>query len=288
MEEWVNDMDEMLSDDEFTDEDEVPVPFGWLMEQLNEQDPETRIQAVSALWDHVEPEAMERLFDMAQNDPDERVRCKAISGLGRYIWECTVIDFDFPDPYQDDDLTQEDLDRLRSFLLGLYRDEGRSLDERRYAVEALSFLPENVVIDLIQALYQRPEKQAKISALFSMGRSGIERWEKILAREIWSEDKEIRIEAIDAVGEMRVDSLGKDLWRLTYDPDRDVMMAALFSLGQTGWEEAFERLDELTLHPDPEVRQVADAALEEWMLFSQMGADLENGDEEQDEDADWM
>lgn len=288
MDESVDDMDETFYDDEF----DSPVSFGWLMERLDDPNPGVRAQTINELWDHVEPEAMARLFDLAQNDPDEQVRCKAISGLGRYVWECMSIDFDVPDPYNDGELSREDQEHLHSFLLGIYQDPNRSFDEQRYAVEALSFLSENTVTDLIRALYQRPEKKAKISALFAMGRNGAICWEEILAREIGNEDKEIRIEAIDAIGEMRADSLGKDLLRLTYDPDRDVMMAAVFALGQTGWESAFDRLDELTLHPDPEIRQVADAALEEWTIFSQVGADWEDGDEEDDDgsedDLSWM
>ncbi len=288
MDESFNDTDEMFFDDEF----EEPIPFGWLMERLDDPDPQVRLDTVNALWEHVEPEAMARLFDLARNDPDEQVRCKAISGLGRYIWECMTIDFDVPDPYYDGELRQEDQDRLYEFLLGIYRDENRSFDERRYAVEAISFLSDSVVSEAIQALYQRPEKEAKISALFSMGRNGALCWEEILSREIWNQDREIRIEAIDAVGEMRADSLGRDLLRLTYDPDRDVMMAAIFALGQTGWEGAFDRLDELALHADPEIRQVADAALDEWTIFSQVGTAWEQDDEwdddDPDDDLDWM
>lgn len=288
------DMDEWLADDELADEYTPPLPLNWLMERLDEPDPQVRVEAIKELWEHVDPQVMERLFELAENDQDERVRCRAISGLGRYVWECEVSDPNLTDLDEDDEFTPADLDRLRKFLFGIYRDESRSLNERRFAIEALSFLHEPAVDQAIMALYERPEKEARLSALFSMGRNGSEQWESILAREIWSEDKEIRIEAINAIGEMRADSFGKDLWRLTYDPDRDVMMAAIFSLGQTGWEDAFDRLDELTLDPDPEIRQVADAALEEWMIFSQIDGELEDEDwdeeeaDELDEESDWM
>lgn len=288
----LEDRDQFLEDSEdlFSDDPELP-PLDQLMASLDEADPQTRAEAISELWVYAESEILERLLDLAQNDPDETVRCRAISGLGRYVWEANIIDLEYPDPYMDAWLTHDDFDRLRGFLLGVYHDEKRSLDEQRYAVEALSFLNDQIVTSLITELYARPEKLAKISALFAMGRNGAEHWESILAREIWSRDKELRIEAIDAAGEMQAESLGKDLWRMTYDQDKAVVMAAIFSLGQTGWEEAFERLDELTLHADPEIREVADAAMDEWMLFSQMEGEDEEGwedEEDQDSENDWM
>jgi HEAT repeat protein len=242
-----------------------------LLEQLDDTDPNARAEAIQNLWNHIDVEVMERLYDLAQNDPDQTVRGKALSGLGRYVYEAAILDFEWDDPYRDDWFTEQDYQRIYDLLTGIYTDESKSLEERRYAVEGLSFLYDDPIPEFIEELYARPEKEAKMSAIFSMGRNGSKRWLDILGREIWSRDKDIRIEAIDAVAEMNADGFGKDLWRMTYDHDKDVMMAAIWALGQTGWEEAFERLDELTLHSDPEIGQLADAALEEWMMFSQLG-----------------
>ncbi len=260
-----------------------------LLARLDDERPQVRADAVSSLWDYVEPEAMERLLDLAQHDPAPAVRCKAISGLGRYMWEAAIIDFDWDDPYRDDWYTAKDYERLYNFLYNVYANEQNTLDERRYAVEALSFLYDEPVPTLIRELYARPEKEAKISALFSMGRHGTTRWLDILEREIWSRDKEIRIEALEAAAEMHADALGKDLWRMTYDHDKKVMMAATWALGQTGWEEGFDRLDELTMHHDPKISELADAALEEWLLFNQINSEEElELDELDDNESDWM
>ncbi|MBN1579196.1 MAG: HEAT repeat domain-containing protein [Anaerolineae bacterium] len=260
----------------------------WLA-RLDDTDPETRVTAIQNLWNHVDAEVMERLYDLAQNDPDQTVRGKALSGLGRYIYEAVILDFEWDDPYLDDWYTEQDYQRIYTLLTGVYTDESKSLEERRYAVEGLSFLYDDPIPGFIEELYVRPEKEAKISALFAMGRNGSKRWLDILGREIWSRDKEIRIEAIDAVAEMNADSFGKDLWRMTYDHDQDVVMAAIWALGQTGWEEAFERLDELTLHPDPDISQLADVALEEWMMFSQLSDDagLLAEDEDLNDETEW-
>jgi HEAT repeat protein len=259
------------------------------LERLDDQDPKVRTEAVQSLWNHVDAEVMAKLYGLAQNDPDQTVRCKALSGLGRYIYETVILDFEWDDPYCDDWYTEDDFRRLYALLTNVYTDENKSLDERRFAVEALSFLYDEPIPTFIAELYARPEKKAKISALFAMGRNGTSRWLEILEREIWSRDKEIRIEAIDAVAEMNADVLGKDLWRMTYDHDKDVQMAAIWALGQTGWEEAFDRLDELTLNADPGISQLADAALEEWMMFSQLNDSLDLPEaEDLDDEAGWV
>jgi HEAT repeat protein len=232
---------------------------------------------------------MERLIDLAQHDPEPGVRCKAISGLGRYVYEGDITDFEWQDPYIDDWLSKADFERVCDLLKRIYHDAQHPLDERRYAVEALSFLAGDEIERMIGELYACPDKPARVSALFAMGRNGSERWLDILGQEIDNPDKDVQIEAIDAAGEMNAEPLGKDLWRLTYAEDKDVMLSAIWALGQTGWEGAFERLDELTFDRDPEIREVADAAMEEWMLFNHLDAefDEEEGESWEEGESDW-
>jgi len=247
---------------------------------LDDSNPKVRANAITNLWEYAEREIMERFLEMAVSDPSPAVRCKAISGLGRYVYEGEIMDFEVPDPYIDDWMTQEDYKRVYDFLVAIGADSQRSFDEKRFAVEALSFVHNDTVYDLIAGLYAMPEKQAKISALFAMGRNGAERWLDILGNEIWSRDIEIQVEAIDAAGEMNAEPLSKDLCRLTYSHDKKVVMSAIWALGQTGTSCVFERLDELTLDADPDVSELADAALEEWMLFNHFAAESEEEEED--------
>jgi HEAT repeat protein len=103
-----------------------------------------------------------------------------------------------------------------------------------------------------------------------------------MRRNLYHDDHEVQLLAVLAAGELGHEGLGKDLLHLTYAEDRELMMAALWSLGQTAWEGAFDRLDECTLHPDPEIAEVADDALDEWLLFT----GLEAGDLDVDLDDD--
>jgi HEAT repeat protein len=269
-------------EDYFTDY--LPV----LKDFLDDEEAEVRKLAIRGLWDYPEPKMIEVLFDKAENDPDEGVRCRAIITLGRYIYEGVMADYDFDwgpmeEIMREGELPQEDFLRVKGFLLGLYRNQQKTLDERRFAVEALSFLSDPEVFELIEEAYAHPDEKMKMSAIFAMGRNGHVRWEDTILDELYNPVKELRIEAIRAAGEAGFEGAGKDLWRLTYSDDRDVKLEAIWALGQTGWEGAFERLDELAyFSEDAEIRETAELALEEWYLYSgSLGEYYEEGDWEE-------
>ena len=239
---------------------------------LNNPEPKLRMIAIEGLWEYPEAEFLPLLFDTAKNDPEERVRCRAIVTLGRYVYEgeMTKYDFGFEDELtgNDDDLTQKDYQKVNEFLFAIYADKDKSLDERRFALEALSFCSDQKVLEIIQESYTQTEPKMKLSAIFGMGRNGNVCWADTIHKELYNTNPELQREAIRAAGEMGLTEAGKDLWRLTYSEDRKTQMEAIWSLGQSGWENAFERLDELTLNLDPEIQETAEAALEEWNIHS--------------------
>jgi HEAT repeat protein len=239
------------------------------------------MEAIEALSTCRDDLAIDCLIDRAQTDADRDVRSAALLALGQFIYLGSISDYETSHPELFEDIPQQDYDRTREFLLSIYRDRERPLNERRCAVEALSFDGGDEVSLAISELYARPEKASKISALRAMGRNGATRWLDTVSRELYNDDLDMQIEAIYAAGEMSADSLSKDLLRLTYADDQDVVLSALWALGQTGWEGAFDRLDEMTLHPDEEVREVADEAMDEWLLFSGL---LFDQDEQEEDD----
>lgn len=245
---------------------------------LDHEDPQVRAAAVRGLWDSPDPSLIDRLIGIADKDPSPEVRAAAIGGLGIYIHEGVMAGYDLEsglmtDLIEEDELTETDFERVQAYLLGVFSDQKRTPEERRSAVEAVSFLTEPEVVEVIENAYQQPEREWKISALFAMGRSGMGRWADVLAQELHNPDQEIQLFAIRAVGEIGLAELGKDLWRLTYAEDKDVVLEAIEALGQTGWSEAFERLEELTAARDPDIAQVAEEALDEWLLMSELTAE---------------
>jgi hypothetical protein len=194
--------------------------------------------------------------------------------MGNYVYLSGVDicdpDSEFELAFFEDCLSEADFERVYDFLLAVSNDENRTLDERRYAVESLSFAHGKVIERLIAELYDRPEKEAKISALYAMGCNGAACWGETLLAAFSSPERDIQIEAVSAAGEMGADELGKDIWRMTYADDKDLVLTAVWALGQTGWEGAFDRLDELTLSDDVQIRQCADEAMDEWLFFNGM------------------
>jgi HEAT repeat protein len=257
-----------------------------LREYLDDEDAEVRALAIENLWDYPEPGLIDVLMDKAEHDPSADVRCKAIINFGRFIYEGEMADYDFDwgdmeDLMRTDELPQEDFLRVRRFLIDLYRNPAKSLDERRYVVEALGFHTDDEVFSIIEEAQAHPDPNMRMSAIFAMGRSGNLRWTDIILKELNNPKKELQMEAIRSAGEIGLEEAGKELWRLTYSDDRDIKLEAIWALGQTGWEEAFERLDELAIMgEDEEICQTAEDALEDWYLFSGMMEDMFLEDEE--------
>ena len=244
--------------------------FHEFTEELNflvhDPDNEIKAKAILCLWDYPTTHFLNYLLDSANNDPDETVRNNSIIVLGRYIFEGSMegYDLELNDPLSSEDITPEDFYKVKNTLLSIYKDQKRTIDERRHALEALSFSSENDIWDLIDKAYNHDDKKFKLSAIFSMGRNSNMRWNDILLKELNSTDIDLQLEAIKAAGEGRVEKAGPELLKLTHSDNPDITKEAIWSLGQTGWEDAFDRLYELSESKDKEIQEIADEAIEEW------------------------
>ncbi|MFQ5855641.1 MAG: HEAT repeat domain-containing protein [Anaerolineae bacterium] len=261
---------------------------------LEDEDPEVRVRAVECLWEYPEPAYIDVLMNLAETDPSERVRERALSGLGRYIYEGEMADYDFDfGPYDDllreGELPQADFERVRDYLLAVVKDESRPLDVRRRAIEAISFIHEPEILNIIEQAFHHPHNMMKVSAVFAMGRNGNRRWEDYVLEALYSPVPEIEYEAVRAAGEMPLERANRYLMHLAEGADdKDLRIAAIWSLGQIGHEMSFLLLDELQLDLDKDIREVAEAAMDEWMLFSQL-SELDDEDflDEDEEDFHW-
>ncbi len=246
-----------------------------LCDYLEDKDAEVRSLALEGLWDYPVPELTAPLFEIARNDPNQEVRSKAIVTLGRYIYEGSMADYHFDwgameELMREDELPEEDFLRIEDFLLELVQDEGQPLDSRRFAIEALSFLNEPRIQDLIKAAYAHPDVKMKVSALFAMGRQGAPRWAEIILKELDSEVEEVQYEAVRAAGEACLDQAVPRLKELALVDDKNLQLEAIWALGKIGGEGVSEFLYGLADDEDEEVREVAEAALDELNLRSEI------------------
>lgn len=252
---------------------------------LKDSDAKVREMAVDALWTIPDESNLMTLRELSDKDPDPGVRIRAIGGLGRYMFELDdlICSAGFLDEFEEDDeIPQEKLEETKEYLIQLHKNPEKTMDEQRFALEALGFLDDEEIDGLIRQAYESEELLFKISAIFAMGRSGRIIWEDIVLKELHNTNKNIQQQAIKAAGELGLDEAGEDLLKFTYSKDRDIMEEAVWALGKTGWAEAFERLDELAMSRDNELRELAEAALDEWYMASGSYDDLE--DEFQGED----
>lgn len=263
-------------------------------ELLGDSDEDVRGEAAAAVWSYPDaPKLVERVLDLAKKDPSATVRAKAITALGRVVYEGDLAGADEPGYAPDPSLGEPPVDlwrRARDHLLAVAKDEKKTLEERRFALEGLGFLGNDATVrELIREFHGRPERAARLSAVFAMGRSGDARWSKEILAALDASDAELRLQAIWAAGEAEVEEAVGKLKKVARDGKSAERQAAVESLGRIGGKPAGEALLQVAERdPDPEVRQAATIALEE--LAMGHGADGDDGlgatsdDEEDDEE----
>lgn len=239
---------------------------------LDDEEAEVRELALTGLWDYPRPDMIDLLFDRARNDPSQQVRSKAIVTLGRYIYEGDMADYDFDwgameALMREDELPERDFLQVKAFLLDIVKDEEQPLDSRRFAVEAIGFLNQPEILDLIAEAYNHPDPRMKVSAIFAMGRNGNERWAEIIIKELDSPIKDLQYEAVRATGEAYLEKAAPKLKSLALSDDKELRLEAIWALGKIGGEGVEAFLESCAQEKDGDIREVAEAALEEMMLF---------------------
>jgi HEAT repeat protein len=264
---------------EATEEDHTPEFLAHIVHDA----PVVRAIAVRGLWDSDPREVLEPLWRVAEQDADEEVRATAVSVMGRYVYEGLLLDDG------DDELAEVEpstVTQVRSFLEGLLYDEKQPELVRRRALEALAFDPGPEEMTLMEKWAKSPSPSLRMTAIFSMGRSALESWEKPILRAIDDPDRDVRREAIRAVGEACLETGLPRLERIIEGDDRELMLEAISALGEVGGERAMARLEELIESEDEEVSEVAQLALEEAEIYAEELAGLDDGYAEDDEETD--
>lgn len=228
---------------------------------LSHEAPEVRALAVRGLWESDPREVLDPLWKVAERDQDEEVRATAISVLGRYIYEGLLLgDADFGDELAEVDPST--VTQVRSFLEGILYDEEQPELLRRRALEALAFDPGPEEVTLMERWAKHASPDLRMTAIFSMGRSGLESWEKPVLKALEDKDRRVVREAIMAIGEGCFERGVPKLERFTRGADRELMLESISALGEVGGERAMEILEELAASEDEEVAEQAQVALE--------------------------
>ncbi len=243
---------------------------------LGDSEASVRVVAVRLLWECENPKLTATYITMLQNDPNEQVRAAAASALGRFVYLGEI-----------EEIPEKVKVAAEEALLTVYRGQDAPLVRRR-SLEALGASGRDEVDELIQSAYNRGDSEWVSSAVFAMGRSANNRWEKIVLDCLAHPVDEVRAEAVRAAGQLELASARQELLDMLDDENLsdEIYMSAVWSLSQIGGEEVRERLVRLLEESaDDEESEFLEEALENLDFTEDMSKNFDLFDfSEEDED----
>lgn len=225
---------------------------------IEDSDAEVRRQAVEGLWESMTYDTADLLVNVLKKDPAPEVRAAAASSLGRFTY---LVELGKTD--------RTTAARVREALLAAYHNDTETVEVRRRAVEALGYLCDEEIADIVAEAYQYDDEKMRASAVFAMGRNCHPRWLDTILKEMDSPNPEMRFEAARAAGELEDQRAVPQLEKLVQDPDGEVRHAAIAALGEIGGRRAKRTLRACLQSPDASIREAAEEALEEINFFEE-------------------
>lgn len=219
---------------------------------LKDPDPQVRVLALHLLWECGDTRLVPTFLEILNKDSDFNVRAAAATALGMFIYLGEL-----------EEVPPHIQRKVEDNLLAVLRSSDQILVRRR-ALEALGSSSRPEVTGLIEAAYGGEEADWKVSALFAMGRSGDEGWEKQVLSNLRNQNEAIRMEAIHAAGDLGLASARPVLLDMLADEeDVETQHEIIWELTKIGGEDVRERLEELlALAEDDEEAGFIEEALE--------------------------
>lgn len=217
-----------------------------------------RTRAIRLLWECDDTKLVPVYLEMLSGDENAETRAAAAFALGLFIYEGEL-----------EEIPAQVLAAVEVALLEAARNGSTSLIRRR-ALEALGASSRPEVPALIEAAYRSKDANWVVSALYAMGRSSDERWEKQILPQLRSQNDDIRIEAIRALGELELTAARTPLLDLLADEEElEVRRMIIWALSAIGGEDVRSTLEELLeAETDEEETDFLEEALEN-LLFTE-------------------
>lgn len=241
-----------------------------------------RIQAVELASEY--PGGSDELADAmlavaCDNRESAKLRSRAAISLGPVLEETDMVGFDDED-LGEPKLSEENFDRIREALRGLYEDDGAPKEVRRRVLEASVRSPQDWHEDAIREIYHSGDREWKLTAVFGMRYVG--GFEDEILESLGTEDPDIHYEAVCAAGNWELDAAWDHIAGLIKEPvdDKPLLLAAIDAVASIRPREAGPLLVDLA---DDEDEEIADAATE---AMAMADAALSSEDDEFDDDED--
>ncbi len=220
---------------------------------FEDPDPEVRAEAVAMTW-YVDSERMYNRLMKLVKDEAPLVRAAAVEGLGRFIRDGELEEFD-----------ARLAEQAQKVVLARYDDLREEDDVRRRALEAISFCSHPRLADMIYEAYYSDDLPMKVSAVFAMGSTCDARWKDIVLKELNNREDEIRFEAVRAAGQLELSAAVRRLIELAYEDDYEIRLMSVWAMGEIGSKEAREALvgimEMADQNEDDELAEAAEEAL---------------------------
>ena len=217
---------------------------------IADAEPRVRRLAIDSIVTENGPIHLERLTDLAINDPDPYVREAAVVRLGPFALMAELGDLPATWP-----------DRLRTLLLDIYNDKAAPHGVRREALASVGYLDSIAVERAIEDGFEEDDFQ--LWAMRAMGRTANPDWLDTLTGEANHPDPAVRQEVARACGELADERAIETVAELVDDPELEVRLAAIRSLGLIGGDEARETLIYALEDERSIIREAAENALNE-------------------------
>jgi hypothetical protein len=212
-----------------------------------------RVLALRLLWESVDTRIVPLLINLLKKDPDYHVRAAAASNLGMFVYYGEL-----------EEISESLFHKVENALLETLKGNDH-FEVRRRALEAMGFSSRDEMADLIEIAYQEKDHLWLVSALFAMGRSANEKWQKMVAAHLNHSDPAVQLEAVRAAGELSQKDAREDILELLEDEelDSDVWEAAVWSLSQIGGGNVRDTLESMAEeNDDDEEVEILENALE--------------------------
>ena len=252
----------LLEDLEVLSETDTVVSFDDVAKHaLLDVDAQVRATALRLLWECDDAKLIPTFMSMLEKDSEPFVRASAATALGLFIYKGEL-----------DEIPADVLKKIEDCLIAV--EAGSDLPVvRRRALESLGYSSRSEVPGLLKAAYDSNDGEWQASALFAMGRSASERWERTVLDCLDALETEVQLEAIRAAGQLELESARHVLIEKLDDLenlDEEIRMATAWSLSQIGGNnvrEVLERLIENT--EDEDEADYYDLALENLQFIAE-------------------
>lgn len=235
---------------------------------LDDDEVVVRLSALEALGDTTHRGTGNRLRQLIDDEPDERVRAGAAAVLRQFVLA-----------HEFDQFHPDDGEAIVAALRRRLDDHNEDLLVRALALEALGPRSARWLPRYIESGYASDEREMRLAALRAMADSADDRWLDYVYEQAESDDAEFRREAAVAAGAIASVDAVEVVARLLADDDETVVAAAIDALGEIGGGAAWEELRAFAAHvPEGLEEQLRDATAQAREL-----AALEADDDEDDD-----